>query len=58
MLQEELEDAQKKLDETAKQESQVKGELDAIKGAEDDDDDDQLFGDDDNEVCYEGCLGY
>jgi Helix-turn-helix DNA-binding domain of SPT6 len=47
-LQEELADAQKKLDETAKQESQVKAELTALSGG-DDDDDDKLFGDDDDD---------
>jgi transcription elongation factor SPT6 len=46
-LQAELEDAQKKLDDTAKQESQVKTELMALSG--DDDDDDKLFGDDDDD---------
>jgi hypothetical protein len=49
-LQEELADAQKKLEETAKQESQVKADLSALAVAEDDDDD-ELFGDDgDDEV--------
>jgi transcription elongation factor SPT6 len=49
-LQEELADAQKKLDETAKQESQVNAELTALGGADDDDDDDdELFGDDDDD---------
>jgi transcription elongation factor SPT6 len=47
LLQAEREDAQKKLDDTAKQESQVKAELMALSG--DDDDDDKLFGDDDDD---------
>lgn len=47
-LQTELGDAQKKLDDTAKQESQVKTELMALSG-DDDDDDDKLFGDDDDD---------
>jgi transcription elongation factor SPT6 len=47
-LQEELADAQKKLEETAKQENQVKAELAAVSG-NDDDDDDELFGDDDDD---------
>lgn len=46
-LQSELADAQKKLDETAKQEAQVTVELSAF-GA-DNDDDDELFGDDDDD---------
>ena len=51
-LQQELEDARKKLDETAKQESQVEAELNALKAAEDDDDD-ELFGDDDEvRFCF------
>lgn len=48
-LQEELADAQKKLDETAKQESQVKSEVKALDVVDDDDDDDELFGDDDDD---------
>lgn len=56
-LQDELADAQKKLEETAKQENQVKAELAAVSG-NDDDDDDELFGDDDddekdNEVSFQ-----
>jgi predicted phosphodiesterase len=43
-----LADAQKKLEETAKQENQVKAELAAVTG-NDDDDDDELFGDDDDD---------
>lgn len=46
-LQEELADAQKKFDETAKQESQVQAELTALGSG--DDDDDELFGDDDDD---------
>lgn len=46
-LQEGLKTAQEELDETAKQESLVKAELEAL-GDEDDDDDDELFGDDDD----------
>lgn len=51
-LQGELDDAQEKLDETAKQEAQVKTELEALQEDDDDDDDDELFGasDDDDEV--------
>jgi transcription elongation factor SPT6 len=48
-LQDELADAQKKLDETAKQESQVQIELQALAGGDDGDDDDELFGDDDDD---------
>jgi transcription elongation factor SPT6 len=48
-LQEELADAQKKLEETAKQENHVKAELAAVTGNDDDDDDDELFGDDDDD---------
>ena len=49
-LQEELADAQKKLEETAKHENQVKVELAAVSGNnDDDDDDDELFGDDDDD---------
>lgn len=52
-LEEELQDAERKLDETAKQETQIKAELEALDDA-DDDDDDELFGDDDDddEVRY------
>ena len=56
-LQEELEDAQKKLDETAKQESQVDAELNALKAADDeDDDDDELFGDDEDDEVRFRCI--
>ena len=48
-LNEELADAQKKLEETAKQENQVKAELAAVSGNDDDDDDDELFGEDDDD---------
>jgi transcription elongation factor SPT6 len=48
-LQEGLQLAQEQLDETAKQESLVKAELEALGDVEDDDDDDdELFGDDDD----------
>jgi transcription elongation factor SPT6 len=52
-LQNELQEAQEKLDDTAKQESLVKGELEALGGAENDDDD-ELFGDDDEEEVRPG----
>ena len=53
LLQEELADAQKKLNETAKQESQVSDELAALKATEEDeDDDDELFGDADEDEVH------
>jgi hypothetical protein len=45
-MQESLAAAQEELEETAKQESLLKGELGALGDADDDDDDDELFGDD------------
>lgn len=58
-LQEDLKEAEEQLNETAKQETQVQHELEALGAAHDDDDDDELFGDDnedDGEVsilcCY------
>lgn len=55
-LHEELHGAQKLLDESAKQESVVKADLEALGGVDDDDDDDddELFGDggDKEEVCW------
>jgi transcription elongation factor SPT6 len=54
-LQEELEATQEKLDDTVKQETQVKHELEALGAAEDDDD--ELFGDDDDEeVRWVRCI--
>lgn len=46
-LKEELRSAEEKLDETAKQEVQLKAELEGMSGI-DDNDDDELFGDDDD----------
>jgi hypothetical protein len=45
-MQESLAAAQEHLEDTAKQESLLKGELGALGDADDDDDDDELFGDD------------
>jgi hypothetical protein len=45
-MQESLASAQEELEGTAKQESLLKGELEALGDADDDDDDDELFGDD------------
>ena len=47
VLQEQLDEAQKTLDETATKETQIKHELEALGAAEDDDD--ELFGDDDGD---------
>jgi transcription elongation factor SPT6 len=44
-LRQELKEAQTKAEETAKQESVVKSDLDALGTVDDDDDDDELFGD-------------
>jgi transcription elongation factor SPT6 len=46
-LHEDLQDAERKLDETAEQEKQIKAKLEALQA--DDDDDDELFGDDDDD---------
>lgn len=59
-LKQELKEAQEKLDETAKQESIVKAELDALGAVDDDDDDDNLFGDDggDKDGVRKNILGF
>lgn len=48
-LQESLDVAEKKLDETAKQETEVKAELEALGPIEEKDDEDELFADDDDD---------
>jgi hypothetical protein len=55
-MQESLASAQEHLEDTAKQESLLKGELDALGDADDDDDDDELFGDDE-ENSEVSCFG-